>query len=117
MLRGLRGATTVEANTESEVLEAVQEMLLELAKRNNLKIEDIAAAIFSSTPDLTAVFPAKAARLMGWEYVPLFGTQEIDCECGIPLCIRVLLLINTDKPQNALKHVYLRKAACLRPDL
>jgi chorismate mutase len=84
---------------------------------NNIKTEDIAAVSFSSTVDLDATFPAIAARKLGWIQVPLFGMQEIDCPTGLPLCIRVLILLNTDVPQNAIKHVYLREAVVLRNDI
>lgn len=117
MVRGLRGAITVAANEQAAVLAATKELLVALTKANAVKPDDIAAVIFSSTPDLNAAFPAAAARELGWNEVPLFGTQEIDCPTGVARCIRVLLLLNTDKSQHELKAVYLGGAAKLRPDL
>ena len=117
MLRGLRGATTVPVNEREAVLKATRELLVSLSKANAIKPADIAAVIFSSTPDVNAAFPAAAARELGWNDVPLFGTQEIDCPTGIPLCIRVLLLLNTDKAQHELQPVYLEGAVQLRPDI
>ncbi len=117
MVRGLRGATTVPVNEKEEVLKATRELLVALSKANAIKPADIAAVIFSSTPDVNAAFPAAAARELGWNDVPLFGTQEIDCPTGIPLCIRVLLLLNTDKAQHELQPVYLEGAVQLRPDI
>ena len=117
MLRGLRGATTVQANEKEAVLKATRELLVALSKANAIKPADIAAVIFSSTPDLNAAFPAAAARELGWSDVPLFGTQEIDCPTGMPLCIRVLILLNTDKAQHELQPVYLSGAIQLRPDI
>ena len=117
MLRGLRGATTVPVNEKEAVLKATRELLVALSKANAIKPADIAAVIFSSTPDVNAAFPAAAARELGWNDVPLFGTQEIDCPTGIPLCIRVLLLLNTDKAQHELQPVYLEGAVQLRPDI
>ena len=117
MLRGLRGATTAPANEREAVLKATRELLVALSKANAIKPADIAAVIFSSTPDLNAAFPAAAARELGWNDVPLFGTQEIDCPTGVPLCIRVLILLNTDKPQHELQPVYLAEAVKLRPDI
>jgi len=88
-----------------------------LTKANALTPNDIAAVIFSSTPDLNAAFPATTARELGWSEVPLFGTQEVECPTGIPLCIRVLILLNTDKSQHEIQAVYQGGAVVLRPDL
>ena len=117
MVRGLRGATTVTMNEREAVLAATRELLVAMVKANAIKPTDIAAVIFSSTPDLNAAFPAAAAREIGWNEVPLFGTQELDCPTGLPRCVRVLLLLNTDKPQHELQAVYLGGAIKLRPDL
>jgi len=117
LLRGVRGATTVDVNEQEQILDRVTELLTLLVADNDIQCEDIAAVIFSSTPDLNAAFPAKAARGIGWSEVPLFGTQEIENPDGMPMCIRVLLLWNTAKDQRAVKHAYLRGAALLRQDL
>ena len=117
MLRGVRGATTVDHNDHEQILSRTAELLIELVSANHIQTEDIGAVIFASTPDLPAAFPAAAARRLGWDNVPLFGTQEIDNPDGVPLCIRVLILLNTDLPQAAIQHLYLHNAARLRPDL
>jgi chorismate mutase len=117
LLRGIRGATTVEQNDREHILSRTAELLTELININRIQTEDIGAVIFASTPDLPAAFPAAAARRIGWDSVPLFGTQEIDNPDGVPLCIRVLILWNTDMPQAAIRHAYLHEAARLRPDL
>ncbi|MDU2066076.1 MAG: chorismate mutase [Sporomusaceae bacterium] len=117
MLRGIRGAITVEKNEQQAVNEAVAELLRALTEENQLDVEEIGAAIFSSTPDLTCAFPAAGARLYGWDNVPLFGTVEIEHPQAPILCIRLLLLYNTELPQKAMRHVYLRQAARLRPDI
>lgn len=117
MLRGVRGATTAIANDPESIREATRKLLVALTKANALKPNDIAAVIFSSTPDLNAAFPAAAARELGWNEVPLFGTQELDCLSGIPLCIRVLILLNTEKSQHEIQPVYQAGAVVLRPDL
>lgn len=117
MLRGVRGATSVSQNDKQEIFTKTMEMLRKLVEENQINLEDIGAAIFSSTPDLNAAFPAAAARKLGWSTVPLFGTQEIDNPDGVPLCIRVLLLWNTEVNPKDIKHVYLEKAAALRPDI
>jgi len=117
MLRGVRGATTVDADEYNEIINRVKELLQDLQQRNGIKPADIAAIIFSSTPDLTAAYPAAAARQLGWDAVPLFGTQEIANPNGVPKCIRVLILWNTNRDQASIQHSYLRGAAVLRPDL
>lgn len=117
MLRGVRGATTVEDNEPNQIRERVQEMLSALTKANDIDTIDIAAAIFSTTPDLNSAFPATGARALGWTEVPLFGTQEIDNPSAVSKCVRVLLLWNTERPQSQITHLYLHNAAILRPDL
>ncbi len=116
-MRGIRGAHTVNENTKAAIFEAVQELLQTLVKENELTLEDIGAAIFSATPDINAAFPAAAARKIGWDAVPLFGTQELDVENGLRQCVRVLLLVETKKAQKEIKHVYLGESNCLRPDI
>lgn len=117
MLRGIRGATTVTANNREEIFTRVAELLEVIERENGLNTEEIGAVIFSSTPDLNAAFPAAGARQVGWAHVPLFGTQEIECPEAPPLCIRVLILWNTDLGQQDIKHVYLHDAAVLRQDI
>lgn len=116
-VRGIRGATTCEENAAS-VLAATTELLLALLKANpSLRTEDIASALFTVTSDLQVIYPARAARQMGWSEVPLMCAREIDVPGGLPHCIRILLQWNTDLPQAAVKHVYLHQATQLRPDL
>ena len=117
MLRGVRGATTAISNDPDAIREATRKLLIAMTKANAVSPNDIAAVIFSSTPDLNASFPAAAARELGWNEVPLFGTQEIDCPTGIPLCVRVLILLNTDKSQQEIQSIYQAGAVVLRPDL
>jgi len=116
VLRGLRGATTATANTSEAILEATEELLSALQETNGFAPEDVESAIFTSSPDLTAEYPARAARRLGWIDVPLLGAAEVPVPTGLQRCIRVLLHFYTTKPQSALKHTYLRGAAALRPD-
>ncbi|ACX52398.1 chorismate mutase [Ammonifex degensii KC4] len=116
-VRGIRGAITVKENTREAILEATKELLLALVRENKLAVEDIAGIFFTLTPDLNAEFPALAARELGWHYVPLLCAREIDVPGSLPRVIRVLLLANTEKSQEEIKHLYLREAAVLRPDL
>lgn len=117
MVRGIRGAITVEKNDKTEIIVAAQELLTAMIAENTVVTDDIAAIIFSSTPDLNAAFPAASARNLGLAEVPVFGTQEIDNPWGVPRCLRILMLVNTEASLRDMKHVYLRAAVSLRPDL
>lgn len=112
--RGLRGATTAQANTREAVLEATRELLECLVEANALNTDDLAATFFTTSPDLNAEYPAAAARQMGWEYVPLICGHEMNVPTGLPLCIRVMILVNTEKRPEDMNHLYLRDAKDLR---
>jgi len=115
--RGIRGATTAEENTAEAILAATRELLERIVEANDLKVEDVASAIFTTTHDLTTAFPAQAAREMGWYDVALLDTQEIPVPGSLKKCIRVLIHWNTEKDQSEIKHVYIKGAGELRPDL
>jgi chorismate mutase len=115
--RGLRGATTVQKNDAAAILSATTELLQALVTANDLLEEDIASVFFTATPDLDAVCPAVAARLMGWTRTALLCVQEMTVPGSLPLCIRVLIHWNTERSIDRLQHVYLREACRLRPDL
>ncbi|RBW70280.1 chorismate mutase [Bacillus taeanensis] len=118
MVRGVRGAVTVEQNSKSEIVEATKEVIGEMIERNNIKPEDVAQVIITTTEDLTAVFPAQALRLFqGWSYVPVMCAQEISVSGSMRRCIRIMMTINTDKTQKEIHHVYLGEAKKLRPDI
>jgi chorismate mutase len=117
-VRGVRGATTVVADNAEEVLEATRELLQAILKDNAFEsFEEIGSIIFTTTPDLTATFPAESARAIGMSQVPLLCASEIAVPHAMPHCIRVLMHWNTDKPQAEIVHVYLREAKKLRPDV
>lgn len=116
-VRGVRGAITVHENSAEAILNATEEMLRWLIDKNEIQEDDVASILFTSTPDLNAAFPAKAARNMGWRHVALMGFQEIDVPEGLKMCIRVLIHWNTEKTNHDLTHAFLRGAAALRPDL
>ena len=117
-MRGIRGAITIKNDTESEIVAAVRWMVTEMIRHNGVKPDDIGAVIFSATEDITAAFPAAGARqIPGFDSVPLFDTRQMAVEESLPLCIRALVLADTDKPQKAIRHVYLGEAALLRQDL
>ena len=117
LVRGVRGAITVDENSAEAILSATEEMLVWLIEANGIKEEDVASVLFTSTPDINAAFPAKAARNMGWRHVALMGFQEIDVPEGLKMCVRVLIHWNTDKGNHEIKHAFLRGAMALRPDL
>ena len=115
---GIRGAITIESDTKDHLLAATKELLDGILCANpDLKTADIASAFFTVTDDIASAHPALAARQMGWDQVPMLCAREIPVEGSVPLCIRVLIQWNTDKPQSEIKHVYLREAVKLRPDL
>jgi chorismate mutase len=117
-VRGIRGATSVEADTSADVLAATTELLQEILRANGIDaFDEIVSAIFTTTSDLTSTFPAEAARALGMNQVPLLCACEIAVRGGMPRCIRVLLHVNTDKTQREMVHVYLRDARRLRPDV
>lgn len=116
MLRGLRGATTVDANTEEAILGATRELLTTMIEANGVRENEVASIFFSSTADLTAAFPARAARDLGWHKVALMGAQEMDVPQGPDRCIRILMHWNTVKGITNLRHVFLHGARALRPD-
>ncbi len=117
MVRGIRGATTVERDDAEAILAATEELVREIVAANALRSEDVASALFTVTPDLHAEFPAAAARRIGWTLVPLLNFTEIGVPGRLPRCIRVLLHVNTERGQREMVHVYLRDAVSLRPDL
>jgi chorismate mutase len=115
--RGVRGATTVAEDSAEAIWSATRELLQLLIEANRMEEDDVASVIFTTTPDLTAAYPAKAARDMGWTQVALMGCQEMNVSGGLQRCIRVLIHWNTAKSNAELRHVFLREAVALRPDL
>lgn len=115
--RGIRGATTAEQNSRDAILKATRQLLALMIRRNEIDSKDVASAIFTVTKDLSAEFPALAARQLGWLEVPMLCGYEIDVPGSLGNCIRVLLHCNTHKSQDQIHHVYIHEAARLRPDL
>ena len=115
--RGVRGATTVEANSREEILKATRQLLALMIRLNGIDPADVASAIFTVTADLNAEFPALAARQLRWLDVPLLCTYEISVPNALPRCIRILINWNTTKSQTQIQHVYIKEAKRLRPDL
>jgi chorismate mutase len=115
--RGVRGATTIARNDREEILLATRQLLALMIRQNGIDPRDVASALFSTTPDIDAEFPALAARQLGWLDVPLLCGHEMSVPGSLPLCIRVMILWNTSKAQNEIEHIYVRDANRLRPDL
>lgn len=120
-VRGIRGATTAEANTAAAIVEATSELLAELVRLNDLDRDEVCLAYFTTTLDLDAEFPALAARRMGWTAVPLLCGNDMVVPGpnprSVPRCIRILLLYNTDRAQSEMRSAYLRGAQAIRADL
>lgn len=117
-VRGIRGATTVKEDKSQDILEATRELVEELVKQNKFLPEHVAAVFITVTTDLISDFPAKAVRqLTGWEMIPLMCSTEIPVQGSLPKCIRIMMLVNTDLGAAEVKHVFLREAVKLRPDL
>lgn len=114
--RGVRGATTCEANTREAILAATHELLVQLIAANGLVADDLASAIFTTTPDLTAEYPAVAARALGWTDTALLCGHEMLVPGGLKGCIRVLVHWNTERRADEVVHVYINGATSLRPD-
>jgi chorismate mutase len=117
-VRGIRGATTASENTVEAMREAILELLEAIETRNQLDFDDVVTVIFTATPDLDAIFPAAIARERpGWDNIPLLDLQQMQVEGSLQRCVRVLIQVNSDRPQEAMHHLYLRGAQNLRPDL
>jgi len=116
-VRALRGATTVDADTEAQVTERVQALVTAMLARNGADKEDLISVLFTATDDVRSMFPATAARGVGLGDVPLICARELAVEGGTPRCIRVLMHLTTDRARAELHHVYLEGARGLRDDL
>ena len=112
--RGIRGATVATENTAEAIYEATRELLSKLIESNEIEEQDVAAAYFTMSPDLNACFPAAAARQLGWNNTALMGATEVDVPGSLNKCIRVLILLNTDKKPAELVNLYLNGTAALR---
>lgn len=118
MTRGIRGATTVLNNSEEEILTNTSVLVKEMIENNKIHNEDVSHVFISVTEDLNATFPAKVLRQMaGWAFVPVMCMQEINVPAGLDKCIRIMMVVNTNEKQEAIKHTFHNEAVKLRPDL
>ncbi len=117
MIRGIRGATTVEHDDAEAIICATMELLEQMARENGIDPEEMASIFFSLTPDLSAAFPAEAARKLGWKYVPVICMRELAVPNALPKAIRIIMMAETAVSQRAVRHIYLRRAESLRTDL
>lgn len=116
-VRAIRGAVQVDADEREAILEATAELVAEVLGRNDLAAEDVISVLFTATPDLTAEFPALAARKTGFHAVPLMCATEIPVPGAMPRVIRLMAHVETDRSRSEVQHVYLRGAAALRLDI
>ncbi len=114
--RGIRGATTAEANTRESILSNTRELLEAMIAANEIRGEDVACAFLTTTRDLNAEFPAVAARQLGWTEVALLCGHEMDVPGALASVVRVMLVVNTERAPDEIVHVYLKEAQSLRPD-
>lgn len=117
MVRGIRGATTVDNNTEEDIFKETGALLRAIITENEINRDDMVAITFTATGDIDRAYPAKAARMMGFTDVPLMCLNEMNVPGSLEMCLRVLVLFNTHKNNSQLRHVYLKGAKALRPDL
>ena len=115
-VRGIRGAIQVAGNRKALIHRATQRMLRAIVRQNGIDVGEIAGVFLTATADLDADFPAYGARAMGWTTVPLLCARELEIPRSMPRVIRALVLVNTGRAQREMRHAYLGKAACLRPD-
>lgn len=113
----IRGAITVTENTKKDILESTKVLLLAILESNNLAHDDLISVYFTATKDLTKAYPAVAAREIGLTHCSLSCVQEMFVEGSLEMCIRIQMLVNSDCCQKEAKHVYLREAKNLRPDI
>ncbi|GAA3806653.1 chorismate mutase [Sphaerisporangium flaviroseum] len=117
MVRAIRGATQIDSNDREAILAGVTELVTEVMGRNRLTTDDVISVVFTATPDLTAEFPALAARKLGFHDVPLICASEIDVPGALPRVVRLMAHVATDRPRQEIQHVYLRGATALRVDI
>ncbi|MGW5263602.1 chorismate mutase [Microbispora sp. NPDC004025] len=117
MVRAIRGAIQVDGNDRDAILAGTTELVTEVMGRNNLTTDDVISVIFTCTPDLTAEFPALAARKLGFHDVPLLCATEINVPGALPRVVRLMAHVQTDRPRQEIQHVYLRGAVALRVDI
>lgn len=115
--RGIRGAITLTGNDRENIMTATKRLLKEILRANEVEIDDIAAIIFTTTPDLNAEFPAAATRELGWpQHIALLCGHEMDVPGSLPCCLRILMLVNTKKKAEEITHIYLEGAKKLKDD-
>ncbi|TYB54207.1 chorismate mutase [Nonomuraea sp. PA05] len=117
MVRAIRGAIQVDANDRDSVISGTAELVSAIMERNRLTPDDVISVLFTATPDLTAEFPALAARKLGFHEVPLICCTEIDVPGALPRVVRLMAHVESDRPRSEIQHVYLRGAVALRQDI
>lgn len=116
-VRAVRGATTVKENSESCIVSETKRLLNQISTKNQISQSDLISVFFTATNDITAIFPAKGARELGWTNIPLIDALTLNVDNSLKLCIRVMIHFYSDKSHDEIKHIYLNDAVNLRPDL
>jgi len=116
-VKAIRGAIQVEADDRGAILDGTAELVTQVMRRNNLRTDEVISVIFSATPDLTAEFPALAARSLGFQEVPLLCCTEIGVPGAMPRVVRLMMHVDSSMRRSDIQHVYLRGAAALRLDI
>jgi chorismate mutase len=116
-VRAIRGAIQIERNERELILDGTTELVTEVVTRNDLTTDTVISVVFTATPDLTAEFPALAARKIGFHDVPLLCASEIDVPGAMPRVVRLLMLVDTERTRGQIQHVYLGGAVALRLDI
>lgn len=116
-VRALRGATTVDRDDVDEVKKRAGELLEGLLDRNDLQADDLISIFFTTTADISSIAPAAGIRALGYTDVPLLCVGEMPTEGGLARCIRLMAHVETERPRSAMRHLFLRGAVVLRPDL
>lgn len=118
MTRGIRGATTVKENNETEIVAVTKTLFEDMIEKNTIVAESVSHVFISATQDIDACFPAKAMReIPGWKHVPVMCMREMDVQDGLAMCVRIMMVVQTDKAQDEIVHVFNNEAIKLRPDL
>ncbi len=113
----IRGAITVDKNNIDNIAESTKELILKMEKANKIKREKVISIIFSVTKDLDADYPAKTARELGYTHSGLMCFNEMEVINSLSKCIRIMILYDGETCQSNVKHIYLKGAKILRPDL
>lgn len=116
-VRAVRGAITLDADTPEQIQTHVADLVGEILRRNDLTAQDVISALVTATDDVHSAHPAASVRRSGLADVPIMGARELEIVDGLQLCIRLMLHVDSKRSAAQIRHVFLRGATVLRPDL